>query len=134
MVVVLQFWEDEVSSADGIIYGGCKGPVSALAEYVLNTINLALEPGSKITWDDVIIRTPWMTKQLHSMTATQEKMVRHQALPVLGMSSDLEITLERRYSEHILSSSVGRGKFTVKNPTAPGPKPITSPPGLTKAG
>ena len=75
-----------------------------------------------------------MAKWLHSMTATQEKTVRHQALPVPGMSSELEITLERRYSEHILSSAMGRGKLIVKNPSAPGPKPITSPPGLTKAG
>ena len=62
MVVVLQFWEDEASSTDGIIYGGCEHPVSALAEYVFNTINSGLEPRSKITWDDVVIRTPWMAK------------------------------------------------------------------------
>ena len=62
MVAVLQFWGDEVSSTDGIVYGGRKCPVSALAEYVFNTINLGLEPGSKITWDDVVIRTPWMVK------------------------------------------------------------------------
>ena len=134
MVAVLQFWGDEASSTDSVVYGGRERPVSALAEYVLNTINPALEPGSKITWDDVIIRTPWMTKRLHGMTATQVKTVRHQALPVQGMSSDLEIALERRYSEHVLSSSVGRGKLVVENPTAPGPKPVTSPPGLTKAG
>ena len=134
MVAVLQFWGDEVSSADGIIYGGRDRPVSALAEYVLNTINPGLEPGSKVTWDDVVIRTPWMAKQLHGMTAAQEKTVRCQALPVPGVSSELEIALERRYSEHILSSALGRGKLVVKNPPAPSPKPITSPPGLTKAG
>ena len=49
MVAVLQFWGDEASSTDGIVYGGCECPVSALAEYVLNTINLGLDPGSKIT-------------------------------------------------------------------------------------
>ena len=133
MVAVLQFWGDEASSADGIVYGGLEYPISALAEYVLNTINLALEPGSKITWDDIIIQTPWMTKRLHSMMATQEKTVRRQALPVPGVSSELEIALERRYSEHVLSS-MGRGKLAIENPTAPSPKPITSPPGLTKAG
>ena len=116
------------------IYGGREHPISALAEYIFNTINLGLEPRSKITWDDVVIWTPWMAKRLHGMTATQEKTVRHQALPVPGMSSELEITLERRYSEHVLSSSMGRGKLVIENPTAPGPKPITSPPGLTKAG
>ena len=134
MVAVLQFWGDEVSSTDGIVYGGHEHPVSALAEYIFNAINPGLEPGSKITWDDVVIRTPWMAKRLHGMTAAQEKTVWHQALPVPGVSSELEIAPERRYSEHILSSSMGRGKLIVKNPTAPGPKPVTSPPGLTKAG
>ena len=134
MVVVLQFLGDEASSADCVIYGGHEHPVSTLAEYIFNTINPGLEPGSKITWDDVVIRTPWMSKRLHGMTAAQERTVRHQDLPVPGMSSDLEIALERRYSEHILSSSMGRGKITVENPTTPSPKPATSPPRLTKAG
>ena len=88
MVAVLQFWGDEVSSADGIIYGGRDRPVSALAECILNTINPGLEPGSKITWDDVVIWTPWMAKWLHGMTATQEKTVRRQALLVPSMSSE----------------------------------------------
>ena len=134
MVAILQFWEDEASSADSIIYGGRKQTMSALAEYIFNTINPGLEPGSKITWDDVVIQTPWMAKWLHGMTAVQEKTVRHQALPVPGMSSDLEIALERRYSKHILSSSVGRGKLVIENTTSPGPKHLTSPPRLTKAG
>ena len=134
MVAVLQFWGDEVSSADSVIYGARKCPVSALAEYVLNTINPGLEPGSKITWDDVVTWTPWMAKRLHGMTAAQEKTVRCQALPVPGVSSELEIVLERRYSEQVLSSSKGRRKLIVENPTAPGPKPVTSPPRLTKAG
>ena len=49
MVAVLQFWGDEVSTANGIVYGGHEHPVSALAEYVLNTINPGLDPGSKVT-------------------------------------------------------------------------------------
>ena len=65
MVAVLQFWGDEVSTTDGIIYGGCECPISPLAEYVLNTINPGLDPGSKITWDDIVNRTPWMAKRLH---------------------------------------------------------------------
>ena len=44
MVVVLQFWGDKASSADGIVYGGHECPVSALVEYVLNTINPGLDP------------------------------------------------------------------------------------------
>ena len=69
MVAVLRFWADEASSANSIVYGGRDCPVSALAEYILNTINPGLEPGSKATWDDIVIRTPWMAKRLHGMTA-----------------------------------------------------------------
>ena len=120
MVAVLQFWGNEASSANGIVYGGRECPVSALADYVLNTINPGLDPRSKITWDDVVIQTPWMSKQLHSMTAAQEVMVRRQALPVQGESSELEVVLEKMYSEQLLHSK-GRGKL------------ITSS-GLTKVG
>ena len=134
MVAVLQFWGDEASTTDGIVYGGRECPISALAEYVLNTINLGLDPGSKITWDDVVTQTPWMTKQLHGMTAAQEMTVKRQALPVPGKSSELEVVSEKRYSEQLLRSR-GRGKLVAKKPTASGHKPVTStPPGLTKIG
>ena len=72
-----------------------------------------------------------MAKQLHSMTATQEMMVKHQALPVQGKSSELEVVLEKRYSEQLLHSK-GRGKLVAENPTLPGHKPVTFS-GLTKA-
>ena len=38
LVSLLQFWGDEASSADGIVYGGRERPASALAEYMYNTI------------------------------------------------------------------------------------------------
>ena len=66
------------------------------------------------------------------MTATHEMTVKHQALPVPGESSELEVVLEKKYSEQLLHSK-GRGKLVAENPTTPGHKPITScPPGLTK--
>ena len=98
MVAVLQFWGDEASTANGKVYGGRECPISTLAEYVLNTINPGLDSGSKITWDDVVTRTPWMAKWLYGMTATQEMTVKHQALPVPGESSELEVILEKKYS------------------------------------
>ena len=133
MVALLQFWMDKASTADSVIYGGRECPISTLAEYILNTINPGLDPRSKITWDDVVIRTPWMAKRLHGMTATQEMTVRRQALPVPGESLELEVVLEKRYSKQLLRSK-GRGKLVVKNPAVPGHKPVTSPPALTKTG
>ena len=125
MVAVLQFWGDEASTADGVVYGGHEHPVSALAEYVLKTINLGIDPGSKVTWDDVVTRTPWMARRLHGMTAAQEMTVKCQALPIPGESSELEVVLEKRYSEQLLCSK-GRGKLIADNLTAPGQKTITS--------
>ena len=127
MVAVLQFWGDEASTANGIIYGGRIRPVSTLAEYILNTRNPGLDSRSNITWDDVVTQTPWMAKLLHGMTATQELTVRRQALPVPGESSELEVILEKRYSEQLLRPK-GRGKLVAENPTTPGHKPVTSSP------
>ena len=118
MVAILQFWADEASTADGVVYGGRECPISALVEYVLNTINPGLDPRSKITWDDVVTRTPWLTKQLHGMTAAEEMTVKRQALPVPGKSSELKVVLEKRYSEQLLRSK-GRGKIIAEKPTTP---------------
>ena len=111
LVTVLQFWTDEATVANGTVYGGRVCPASALAEYVMDTVNPGLEPGSKVSWEDVIIRTPWMSKRLHGMTTGQEQTVWRQALPMPGESSELEVLSEKLYTEYckkLLSS--GRGK------------------------
>ena len=72
LVTVLQFWTDKATVADGAVYGGRVHPPSALAQYVMDSVNLGLEPRSKVSWEDVITRTPWLTKRLHGMTAGQE--------------------------------------------------------------
>ena len=110
--MVLQFWTDEATVADGAMYGGRVRPASALAEYVMNTVNPGLEPGSKVSWEDVITRTPWMSKRLHGMTARQEHTVRRQALPLAGESSELEVLSERLYTEYLRKMpSTGEGKI-----------------------
>ena len=111
IVTVLQFWTDEATVADGTVYGGRVCPASALVEYVMDTVNPGLEPGSKVSWEDVIIRTPWMSKRLHGMTTGQEQTVRRQALPVPGESSELEVLSEKLYTEYCKKlPSSGGGK------------------------
>ena len=130
LVAVLQFWGDEASSADVLVYGGHKCPVSALAKYAFNTINPGLEPEFKVMWDDVVIWTPWMIKCLHGMTGGQEVTVRHHPLPQPGVSSQLELTLERLYSAACAKlKSLEKGKAGEH-----GAKPTTMPPGLPKLG
>ena len=111
LVTVLQFWTDEATVTDGAVYGGRVHPASALAEYVMNTVNPGLEPGSKVSWEDVITRTPWITKRLPGMTAGQEQTVRCQALPMPGEPSELEVLSEKLYTEYSKKmSSAGGGK------------------------
>ena len=58
MVYVLQFWTDKETIKGGKIFGGQVRPVSALVEYIMMTINPHLEPGYKVTWEEVVPRTP----------------------------------------------------------------------------
>ena len=111
LVTVLQFLTDEATVTDGAVYGGHVCPASALAEYVVDTVNPGLEPGSKVSWEDVITRAPWMSKRLHGMTTGQEQTVRRQALPMPGESSELEVLSEKLYTEYCKKlPSAGRGK------------------------
>ena len=111
LVTVLQFWTDEATVADGTMYGGRVRPASALAQYVMDTVNPGLESGSKVSWEDVITRMPWMSKRLHGMTTGQEQTVRCQALPMPGESSELEVLSEKLYTEYSKKlPSAGGGK------------------------
>ena len=111
LVMVLQFWTDEETVANGAVYRGRVRPASALAEYMMNTVNPGLEPGSKVSWEDVITRTPWMSKRLHGMTAGQEQTVRRQALPISSESSELEVLSKKLHAEYLSKMpSAGQGK------------------------
>ena len=111
LVTVLQFWTDEATVTNGAMYGGHVLPASALAEYVMDTVNLGFEPGSKVSWEDVITWMPWMTKRLHGMTTGQEQTVQRQALPMPGESSELEVVSKKLYTEYSKKMpSAGGGK------------------------
>ena len=110
MVTILQFWTDKASITDGELFGGRSRSVSALAEYVKTTINPVLPPGYKVTWDHVIARTPWLKKRLFGLTTDEERRMRHQPIPVAGISSVLEVAMERCYNEHIMDMAAQQKK------------------------
>ena len=97
MASVLQFWTDEETIKDGALFGGCIHPVSTLAEYVVNTINPHLEEGCKITWEEVVPRTPWIRKRLTGNNALV-KQIWHQPILLEGHFSELEIAMEEYYN------------------------------------
>ena len=102
---------DEATVADGAVYGGRVRPASALAQYLIDTVNPGLEPRSKVLWEDVITQMPWLTKRLHGMTTGQEQTVGCQALPMPGESSELEVLSEKLYTQYSKKlPSAGGGK------------------------
>ena len=125
MALILQFWIDEASVPDGELFGGRVHPASALVEYMMSTMNPVLEPGFKVSWDDIIIRTPWMNKRLYNSTSEEDCRIRHQALLVAGTSSPLEVAMERCYGEFILNAAAQAKKKASQQ--KPGPKPSPAP-------
>ena len=97
MVSVLQFWTDEETIKDGEIFGGQILSVSALAEYVIGTINRHLEPCYKVIWEQVVHWTPWMRRHLVS-DSTKIRQIWWQPILVEGQSSELEIAMEEYYN------------------------------------
>ena len=110
MASILQFWTDEVSIADGEMFGGQIRLASALAEYVMSTMNPVLEPGYKVSLDHIINRTPWMTKRLFNTTSEEDRWIQHQPIPVVGILSKLKVTMEKCYSEHMLDTAAQEKK------------------------
>ena len=90
--------------------GGQTRPISALAEYVMNAVNLVLPPGYKVTWDHVITHTPWMKKRLFNFTSKEEQKMCHQAIPVVDISSNLEVAMEMCYNQHIMDTATQQNK------------------------
>ena len=82
MASVLQFWTDEETIKDSAIFGGWIHPVSALVEYVVNTINPHLEQACEVTWEEVVHRMPWIQKHLAGDSALV-KQIRWQPIPLL---------------------------------------------------
>ena len=115
---------DEASIANGELFGGQMCPVSALAEYVMNAVNPVLPPGYKVTWDHVITHTPWMKKQLFNFTSEEEWKMHRQAIPVVGISSDLKVAMEMCYNQHIMDMAAQQKKKEQQE--KPGPKAAPS--------
>ena len=99
MSSILQFRTDEVSIADGVLFGGLMCPVSTLAECVMSTINPVLEPGYRVSWKHIISRTLLLRKHLFNATSEEERQIWHQPIPVAGILSDLEVAMEECYNQ-----------------------------------
>ena len=134
MATILQFWTDEASVNDGELFGGWTHPVSALAEYVMNAVNPVLPLGYKVRWDHVITHTLWMKKRLFNFTSEEERKMRRQAIPVAGISSDLEVAMEMCYNQHIMDTATQQKKKEQQEKPGQKATPSSKPTGIKNMG
>ena len=126
MVSILQFWTDKESVRDGVIFGGQVHLVSALAEYVMETINPYLEVNQRVTWEQVVYQTPWMKKWLDANSAEIRKIQR-QPILVEGQSSQLKMALEMCYYQELQNLEEEKvAKSKQPTPTTPSSSRIPS--------
>ena len=93
---VFQFWTDEQSILDGVINGSWIRPMSALAQYVMKSLNPVVPEDLQITWDQIVDRTPWVHKCLEA-TEAESRVILRQPIPVAGGASNLEMATEECY-------------------------------------
>ena len=134
MVLILQFWTNEASIAYGELLGGQMHSVSMLAKYVMNTINPVLPLGYKVSWDYVITHTLWMRKRLLNSTSEEKRRMCHQPIPVAGISSNLEVAMEKCYNEHIMDMAAQEKKKALQEKPGTKPSPSSKPSGLNNMG
>ena len=109
-------------------------PVSSLAEYVMSTINPTLPPGYKMMWDHIITCTLWMKKHLFNSTSEEERRMCRQPIPVAGISSNLEVAMEKCYNEHIMDMVAQEKKKALQEKPDTKPSPSFKPSGLKNMG
>ena len=109
-------------------------PISALAEYVMNAVNPVLPPGYKVTWDHVITRTLWIKKRLFNFTSEEEQKMCCQAIPVAGISSDLEVAMVMCYNQHIVDTAMQQKKKEQQEKPGQKATPSSKPTGIKNLG
>ena len=60
--------------------------------------------------------------------------MRRQAIPVAGITSDLEVAMERCYNAHIMDTAVQQKKKELKEKLGPKPAPSSKPTGTKNLG
>ena len=82
------------------------------------TIKPILSVGSKVTWDHVINRTPWIKKCLYNVTSEEKQCIQGQPIPVADVSSSLEIEMEQCYNREVEKASAKQNKAPKEKPDA----------------
>ena len=94
LCAILQYFEDDMVTREGALYGGRVCRPSALVLYIMERVNPGLPENFRVEWPSIMGSTPWLAARDH-MTPEDKDRFNNEALSDLAM--DLEVATEEVY-------------------------------------
>ena len=94
LCAILQYFEDDMATQEGALYGGKTCKPSALLLYIMEHVNLGLQEPYRVHWHNIVGKTPWLAFQEH---LNGEELQRFYQEPELDNLSELEKATEDVY-------------------------------------
>ena len=94
LCTILQYFEDDMATREGDLYGGRVRWPSALVLYIMECVNPGLPEHFWVEWSSIVGSTPWLAAQDHM---TPENKDRFNNEPLSDLATDLEVATEEVY-------------------------------------
>ena len=86
LCAILQYYEDDMATQEGALYGGKTRRPSALILYIMEHINPGLLEPYRVQWHNIVRKTPWPATRDH---LNREELDRFYHEPGPEISSEL---------------------------------------------
>ena len=94
LCTTLQYFEDDMATQEGALYGGRVRQPSALVLYIMERVNPGLPEHFRVEWPSIVGSTPWLAARDHM---TLEDKDRFNNEPLSDVATDLEVAMEEVY-------------------------------------
>ena len=94
LCAILQYFEDDMATREGALYGRRTHWPSALVQYIMERVNPGLPEHFQVEWPSIVGSTPWLIAWDHM---TQEDRDRFNNEPLPTVASDLEVAMKEVY-------------------------------------
>ena len=98
LCAILQYFEDDMATREGALYGGRVRRPSALVLYIMERVNPGLPEHFRVEWPSIVGSTPWLAARDHM---TPENKDRFNNEPLSDLATDLEVATEEVYERHV---------------------------------
>ena len=98
LCAILQYFEDDMATREGALYGGKTCKPSALVLYIMEHVNPGLPEPYRVHWHNIVGKTPWLAFRDH---LSGEELERFYQEPGLEDPSELEKATEDMYRQAV---------------------------------